>query len=104
MHRFTVLPEDKPEVGTISSRLEQTLAIKRWTREVLRLPEDAVVTVNEFCCADPGCPLLESIVTVHDENATRTWRLTRPAAAVTKMMIQQSIGASKGEVRTKNAE
>lgn len=95
MHRFTVLPEDAPDAGKISDRLEQTLAIKRWTREALSLPDEVVITVNEFCCADQGCPLLESIIAVHDATGVRTWRFTRPSVAVTKMMVQQAVLSAK---------
>jgi hypothetical protein len=93
MHRFTVLPNDLATPGTESTRLEQTLAIKRWTREQLGLPEEVPVTVSEFCCADAGCPLLETIIAVHEDGQTRTWRLTRPRVAVTKLMIQQTLAA-----------
>ncbi len=70
---------------------EHTAAIRRWTREILRLDDDAVVTVSDARCVDPGCPLVETVVTVFDPTGTRTWTFTRPAVSVTKMMIRQTL-------------
>lgn len=69
----------------------KTSAIKRWTREVLALDEDTPITVSESACRDPGCPLLETVVTVFDPTGTRQWRFTRPRIAVTKLMLQQTL-------------
>lgn len=69
-----------------------TAAIKRWTREQLRLSDDVAVTVAETACVDPGCPLVETVVTVFDgPGQTRCWKFTRPRVAVTKLMVQQTL-------------
>lgn len=70
------------------------LAIKQWTREILRLDDAAVITVSELACADPGCPLLETVIAVFEEGCTRKWKLHRPKAAVTKIMIQQALAVT----------
>lgn len=87
MHRFI------PAVGdaTPSTPPEHTVAIRRWTREVLHLSDDAVVTITDTPCADSGCPLVETVVTVFEPRETRAWTFTRPAVTVTKMMIQQTL-------------
>jgi hypothetical protein len=92
MHRFI------PESGAtdLSLNPEYTAAIKRWTRETLALADEAVVSVMESPCRDEGCPLVETVIAVFDKNGTRTWRLTRPRAAVTKTMIRQTLGAPNG--------
>ena len=86
-HRFI------PALGEATPALnpEHTAAIKRWTHDILRLPEDAVVTVNEIPCADTGCPLVETAVAVFDTTGTRLWKFTRPRVAVTKLMLQQTL-------------
>ncbi|HTJ77396.1 MAG TPA: hypothetical protein VL357_00205 [Rariglobus sp.] len=88
MHRFIPDPD-----GLTDSTLDpaHTAAIKRWTRDVLRLHEDAVITVSEIPCADAGCPLVETAVTVFDEAGTRLWKFTRPRIAVTKLMLRQTL-------------
>ena len=85
MHRFI------PEHGATERSLnpEHTAAIKRWTSDILHLPADSVVTVNEIACADAGCPLVETAVTVFSETGARLWKFTRPRVAVTKLMLQQ---------------
>jgi hypothetical protein len=87
MHRFI------PPEGVTSARIDpaHTEAIKRWTREALRLGEDDVISVNEVACVDPGCPLVETVIAVFGGDETRTWRFTRPRVAVTKMMVQQAL-------------
>jgi len=93
VHHFVALPQENQETPTPADP-QHTLAIKRWTREYLKLPESAVVTVSEFACTDPGCPLLESLISVFEEGGgTRVWKLTRPKMAVTKTMLQQTLAA-----------
>ena len=91
MHHFVALPQENGQPSAVVDP-QHTAAIKRWTREYLKLPETSVISVNEFACSDPGCPLLETIIVVFDEGAgSRAWKLTRPRVAVTKMMIQQAL-------------
>ena len=87
MHRFT------PEVGAPKAALdpEQAAAVKRWARAALGLADDTVVTVSEIPCVDAGCPLVETMVTVFEATRTRCWAFTRPRAAVTQMMVRQTL-------------
>ena len=91
MHHFVALPA----IDSISAPTspELIVAIKRWVREYLKLNEDAVVTVSEFACSDPGCPLLETVIAVFSPGESRMWKLTRPRVAVTKLMIQQTLAS-----------
>lgn len=89
MHRFIPKTDGDADALLDPKQLE---AIKRWTRETLRLRDEAVITVTETACVDPGCPLLETIIAVFDEGMpTRAWRFTRPRAAVTKAMVMQTL-------------
>lgn len=91
VHHFVSLPSDNADSSPPGIDPQHTLAIKRWTREYLKLPEAAVVSVHEFGCRDAGCPLLQTVIAVLEDGQTRTWKLTRPRMAVTKMMIQQTL-------------
>jgi hypothetical protein len=97
MHRFIPDPGD-----TAPTPPEHTAAIRRWTREVLGIPEDVMIMVTDTPCADPGCPLIESIVTVFEASETRAWAFTRPAVAVTKTMIQQTLATPPRRQRPAN--
>ncbi|MFH1499297.1 MAG: hypothetical protein ABII82_15890 [Verrucomicrobiota bacterium] len=89
MHRFIPAPDDAMLRGPDP---EHTAAVKRWTRETLGLDDEAVVTMHETACVDPGCPLVECIITVFaDHGPTRRWRFTRPRAALTKLMVRQTL-------------
>ena len=89
MHHFTALPS--VEGADPSQSADHVIAIKGWTRAVLKLEEDAVVTVTELACSDPGCPLLETTIAVFENDRTRVWKLTRPRMAVTKGMVLQTL-------------
>ena len=39
-----------------ADRSEQVEAIKLWTRQILALPEDVVMSISQFGCAKPTCP------------------------------------------------
>jgi len=96
MHHFIPLSPHEEKEGRI--KLEHTKAIKRWTREVLRLGDDDVVTVQESPCRDAGCPLVETAIGVFNEKrATRSWKLMRPSVAVAKLMIQQTLATPPRE-------
>ena len=87
MHRF--IPEPGAPEATLNP--EQAAAIKRWARAALGLGEETAVTVSETPCRDEGCPLVETVVTVFEERRTRAWAFTRPRAAVTQMMVRQTL-------------
>jgi hypothetical protein len=70
-----------------------SLTIKKWTREILRLDDDAVVTVSELACADPGCPLIETVIAVFDQHGSRKWKLIRAKAAITKLNVYFALTA-----------
>jgi hypothetical protein len=78
-------------IETNPAHLEHRAAIKRWTRAFLQLDDEAVITVSDSACRDPGCPLVETVIAVFDHDGTRRWKLTRPSMAVTKTMIQQTL-------------
>jgi hypothetical protein len=89
-HRF-LPPDGSDSAETIDP--EHTRAIKRWTRELLHLGDDDVVTVSQLPCHDPGCPLVETVVTVYSPDRTRAWAFTRPKFALTRLMVQQTLAA-----------
>ena len=96
MHNFVPL-SDSSDAAARGAESDHVVAIKRWTREILRLDllpfgDDTVVSVNEFACADAGCPLVETVVAVLTPGEVRTWRFTRPRVAVTKLMLLQTLG------------
>jgi hypothetical protein len=50
--------------GSASTGKASAVPLKSWVREALRLDDDAVVTVSELECTEPGCPPIETAVTV----------------------------------------
>ena len=67
----------------------------RWVAEELKLGDDDVVSVMESACVDPGCPLVETHLTVFGaDGSTRRWKLTRQRYAVAKFIVQQALRQS----------
>lgn len=89
MHTF--LPYDGQNQESAERKNEESAAIRRWTRDYLRLADDVVITVHHARCVDPGCAIAETIIAVFDEHAVRRWKFARPAAAITKIMVQQAL-------------
>lgn len=88
VHRFIPDPSAPPPSA---AALEQTRVVKAWVRACLGLDEHAAITLHETACADPGCPLLETAIVVFEPLRTRRWKLTRPKAAITKLMVHQTL-------------
>lgn len=60
MSRAFANPLSRNGPGTVAS----ARAVKHWTRGILGLAEDAVVSVNELACHLPGCPPRETVILV----------------------------------------
>ncbi len=98
MHNFIpALPsDDGPAFSARSPTLAHGHAVKQWTRDFLKLDDEAVISISELACQDPGCPLVETVIAVFEEGRTRKWKLTRPKVAITKTMIYQTLATPPG--------
>lgn len=47
-----------------SAIVSQARLLKQWTRDLLCLSEDDIVSVNELSCALPDCPPKETVILV----------------------------------------
>ena len=57
--------------------------VKAWVSEHLALGETDLVTVAELACHEPGCPPVETVVTVHGSDSDRrTWHIHKPLSEV----------------------
>ena len=62
--------------------------VKAWVAEHLSLAQDDLVTVAELACHEPGCPPVETVVTVHASGGERcTWHVHKPLSEVDKTDI-----------------
>ena len=62
--------------------------IKAWVSQHLALTEADLVTVAELACHEPGCPPIETVVTVHEpEGQQRSWHIYRPLAEIDQAAI-----------------
>lgn len=95
-HLFIPLPggDSDSAADALRSRPAHLSAIKKWTRDILGLAEDDVVTINELACRDPGCPVLETVIAVFAEGVTMRWKFARPGCAVTQTMLRQTLATA----------
>lgn len=92
-HVYVPLPGETVPAVTRSSP-EQLTAIREWTREILKLEGDEVITITELACRDPQCSALETVVAVFSHPSTRRWRFARPAAELTRTLVRQTLTAA----------
>lgn len=71
----------KPSPG----RRAHHASLKRWTRELLGLDDDATLTVNELRCAEPECPDIETVIGISiSAGHWHRLRVRKPAAEITR--------------------
>ena len=67
--------------------------VKAWVAKNLDLSEEDLVTVAELACVEPGCPPVETVVTVHGaDGARRSWHIHQPLAEINEDIVVNSIG------------
>ena len=59
--------------------------VKGWVTQCLRLSEADLVSVAELACHEPGCPPVETVVTVHaSDGQRRQWHVHKSLSEVGK--------------------
>ncbi len=62
---------------------EATAAIKFWTRQVLALSDEFIVSVSEFNCGKPTCPNLHTVIMVmSQEGPAKKIVINKPVADI----------------------
>jgi hypothetical protein len=54
---------------------EAAAALKVRVRQMLMLPEDAVVMITELRCTEPGCPPLETVIVVMADGESKQYKI-----------------------------
>lgn len=60
------------------SVINSARAIKSWARQLLKVPDDAVVSVSELACHVPGCPPKETVILVMQGKETVQASIHKP--------------------------
>lgn len=69
-----------PPVDKVSP--EQLQQLKAWVSEQLALEEEIPVSISQLACTEPGCPPLETVISVMSK-PPQTYKIHRPAAEIT---------------------
>jgi hypothetical protein len=89
--RFGLFGKDKREAAGADAAAQ----VKRQVRELLDLPENAVIAVNEILCADPACPGTETVILVMKPGEkTRAFKVQMGLAELTPQALAQALSAS----------
>ena len=71
--------------------------VKNWVTEHLGLSETDLVTVAELACHEPGCPPVETVVTVHaSDGERRTWKVHKALAEVKESDVLSALSHEIG--------
>lgn len=86
--RFGLFGRDKREAAGADAAAQ----VKRQVRELLGLPENAVIAVNEILCADPACPGTETVILVMKPGEkTRAFKVQMGLAELTPEALVQAL-------------
>ncbi len=61
--------------------------IRTWVKDKFALTEPFDLSVSEIKCADPGCPDIDTYITLHQEGQSRKFRIAKPLVYVRKWDI-----------------
>lgn len=88
--RFGLFGKDKREAAGADAAAQ----VKRQVRELLQLPDNAVIAVNEILCADPACPGTETVILVMKPGEkTRAFKVQMALAELTPEALSQALSA-----------
>jgi hypothetical protein len=86
--RFGLFGRGKREAG----EADVAAAVKRQVRELLGLPENAVIAVNEILCADPACPGTETVILVMNPGEkTKAFKVQSALSELTPEALAQAL-------------
>ncbi|CAN5288304.1 hypothetical protein BH18ACT4_BH18ACT4_03750 [soil metagenome] len=67
---------------------DATTTLVQWVREELRIDDDATVTVGELASTKPGCPPLETVISVVEAGEEPfVLKIHKPIAEVDRMDV-----------------
>lgn len=90
--RFGLFGRDKREAAGADAAAQ----VKRQVRDLLGLPENAVIAVNEILCADPACPGTETVILVMKPGEkTRAFKVQMALAELTPEALVQALSAAQ---------
>lgn len=70
--------------------------VKAWVTQHLDLGKNDLVSVAELTCHEPGCPPVETVVTVHSGDGERgSWKILKPMSEVCKSDIKDALSGAK---------
>lgn len=71
--------------------------IKREVSEILALPEETALAVNEIICADPACPGTETVILVMvPGEKTKAFKAQMPMAELTRDALARVLTSVDG--------
>jgi hypothetical protein len=89
--RFGLFGKGKRDAAELDAAAE----VKRQVRELLGLPDRAVIAVNEILCADPACPGTETVILVMNPGEkTRAFKAQMAMAELTPEALAAALAAA----------
>ena len=67
--------------------------IKELVSDCLQLKETTVISVMELNCHEPGCPPIETVITLRDPDGSMSdWRIAKPVSKIEAEDVKAELG------------
>jgi hypothetical protein len=75
---------------------ENIRLITQWTRDGLELDNETHISVTELQCADPSCPVRETVIAVFT-TPVRHWKIGKAVVYVRKYDVAMALERTNGD-------
>ncbi|MGF1538676.1 MAG: hypothetical protein ACFB4J_19615 [Elainellaceae cyanobacterium] len=76
---------------------EKLQQLKAWAHEALELPEDVPISISQLQCREPGCPPVETVITVMSQ-LPQTYNIHKAVDAVSQADVEQAVKVKPAEI------
>jgi hypothetical protein len=83
---FSGIGRSKVETGKVSE-------VKGWVRDALALDDDVMILVTELPCSEPGCPPIETAITLIGSDLRRVVTIHGTVGELEREVVERSLGA-----------
>jgi hypothetical protein len=81
---FSGIGRSKVESGKVAD-------VKQWIRETMQIDDDVMVLVTELPCSEPGCPPVETAITIIGGDLREVYTVHGPISELERSSVERSL-------------
>ena len=81
---FSGIGRSKVEDGRVAE-------VKAWVRQTLSLDDDVMVLITELPCSEPGCPPVETAITLIGDEMRAVYTVHGPVASLSRDAVERTL-------------